>query len=57
MEELGRDEFEQGYAERSGVTVDYLHSMGQYAEPCDCGDATCTGWAMVRIETPLQISK
>ena len=57
MEELDRDEFEQGYAERSGVTVDYLHSMGQYAEPCDCGDVTCAGWAMVRIETPLQISK
>ncbi len=40
------DEFEAGYAERSGVTVEWLHQQGRYAEPCDCGDSECNGWGM-----------
>jgi len=39
-------EFEAAYAERSGVTVEWLHQQGRYAEPCDCGDDFCEGWAM-----------
>lgn len=43
---ISRDEFEVGYAERSGVTVEWLHEHGQRAKPCDCGDALCKGWQM-----------
>lgn len=39
-------EFEAAYAERSGVTVEQLHAWGRYAEPCDCGEPGCEGWAM-----------
>jgi hypothetical protein len=41
-------EFEAGYAKRSGVTVGWLRAQGMRAERCDCGDATCHGWQMVR---------
>ena len=40
-------EFEQGYAERSGMTVAKLHELGQHGEPCDCGEEGCHGWKMV----------
>jgi len=40
------EEFEAGYAARSGVTVDFLHAHGRHAERCDCGDEMCEGWAM-----------
>ena len=39
-------EFEAAYAARSGVTVDWLHAHGRYAERCDCGEEMCEGWAM-----------
>jgi hypothetical protein len=39
-------EFEAAYADRSGLTVDQLHDWGRFAEPCDCGDPLCEGWAM-----------
>jgi hypothetical protein len=39
-------EFEAAYAAASGITVAQLHAYGRYAEPCDCGEAFCTGWAM-----------
>lgn len=41
------DEFEKGYAERSGLTVERLHELGLHAEPCDCGADKCHGWQMV----------
>jgi hypothetical protein len=41
-----RDEFEAQYAARSDVTVAWLHAHGLYAEPCDCGEPECEGWAM-----------
>ena len=41
-------EFEQGYAERSGVTIEWLHQQGQHAIPCQCGEAGCKGWQMTR---------
>ena len=40
------EEFEEAYAEGSGVTVEELHAMGLYGEPCDCGDDLCWGWQM-----------
>jgi len=39
--------FEIQYAERSGVTVEWLHIGGRWAEPCDCGDESCEGWQMI----------
>lgn len=43
---LTASEFEAAYATRVGVTVDFLHQAGRYAEPCDCGGPDCEGWAM-----------
>jgi hypothetical protein len=43
---VSAEEFEAGYAARSGVTVDWLHGQGLYAERCDCGEDGCEGWAM-----------
>ena len=43
-----KDEFEKGYAERSGITVEDLHKRGQEAVPCDCGEESCHGWAMLQ---------
>jgi hypothetical protein len=40
------DEFEEMYAANSGLTVDELHALGRWGEPCDCGDDICEGWAM-----------
>jgi hypothetical protein len=39
-------EFEEGYAQRSGVTVQQLHGWGMYGAPCDCGSEGCTGFGM-----------
>lgn len=51
-------EFEAAYAARSGVSVQWLHHHGRYAERCDCGEVErfqgclagsrdgCEGWAM-----------
>lgn len=46
---MTKDEFEQQYAQRSGVTVDWLHSMGRYAAPCDCTEPECQGWQMEQV--------
>ncbi len=43
---MTKEEFEEGYAERSGVTVKWLRDQGQIAAPCSCGDDTCQGWQM-----------
>lgn len=43
---LTAEEFEAGYAARSGLTVAELHRLGRYAEPCDCGEPYCRGWKM-----------
>lgn len=39
-------EFEHGYAERSGMTIERLRHYGLRAKPCDCGDKICKGWQM-----------
>lgn len=39
-------EFERGYAERSGLTIDRLHALGLRGEPCDCDYEKCEGWQM-----------
>jgi len=44
------EEFERRYAERSGVTVEWLREMGRVVVPCDCGDRICEGWISVSRE-------
>lgn len=41
------EDFEAAYAQRSGVTVAWLHEHGLHGYPCTCGDATCEGWQML----------
>ena len=50
---MTREEFEEGYARRSGMTVERLHELGQVAIPCACGEDGCKGWAMVNKEGTL----
>jgi hypothetical protein len=38
------DEFERAYAERSGVTVEWLREQGRVVRSCDCGERGCEGW-------------
>jgi hypothetical protein len=40
------EEFEAAWAARAGVTVEFLHRHGLYAERCECGEPGCEGWAM-----------
>ena len=50
-------EFEQGYAEWSGYSVEELHELGGHGEPCHCGEAGCNGWQMVFPESkPTTVS-
>jgi len=53
---MTKDEFEKGYAERSGVTVDWLHSYNQFGVPCDCGEDGCEGWQMKHIYPPNEVN-
>jgi len=43
---LGRKQFEKRYAKRSGVSVEFLHSWGRFAERCRCEEDHCEGWTM-----------
>ena len=43
---MTREEFEAGYAERSKIPREYLHSQGMEARPCNCGEEGCQGWQM-----------
>lgn len=42
--------FEAGYADRSDVTVGWLHAHGRRVDVCDCGDETCEGFQMAHTE-------
>lgn len=46
-------EFEAIYAQRSKVTVAWLHEQGLFGAECDCGDPLCAGFRMVHQETGL----
>lgn len=53
-QKVSKEEFERTYAESFGVTVKWLHSRGQFAVPCDCGDELwCSGWQMVCDARPV----
>jgi hypothetical protein len=45
------EEFERAYAERSGVTVEWLREQGRVARPCHCGEPGCEGWQSVNRES------
>ena len=47
---MTKEEFMQGYAERSGVTVKWLIWQRQDAFPCDCEEDGCEGWQMRNID-------
>ncbi len=42
-----KEEFEQGYADRSGMTLQKLLELGGHGEPCECDYEKCRGWQMV----------
>jgi hypothetical protein len=44
------EEFEAGYAERSGLTVDALRRLGFVVRPCSCGETGCHGWQTMTTE-------
>ena len=47
---MTKEEFERGYAERGGISLEQLHAWGRGAVPCDCGAPECAGWQMVNLE-------
>ena len=49
------EQFEKDYAERSGVTVEWLREQGRVVRPCDCGEDCCDGWQMVSRERAADI--
>ena len=44
---MTKEEFEEDYAKRSGVTVEWLHEHNMAGAPCTCDESGCEGWAMV----------
>jgi hypothetical protein len=46
-DKITKEEFEADYAKESNLTIDELHDMGGYAEPCDCEYLWCNGWKMM----------
>ena len=51
---MNKEEFESQYAQRSGVTVEWLHKYGRYGIPCTCGEDYCEGWQMTYLEDAEQ---
>ncbi len=43
---MTKEEFEAGYAARSGVTVEWLREHHLMGFVCDCGEKGCQGWMM-----------
>jgi len=50
LQEMTRDEFEKQYADKSGVTIEWLHEQGQFASPCYCGEEGCDGWKIINTK-------
>jgi len=46
---MTKDEFEQGYAKRSKVTVEWLHEHDRFGLPCYCEQEGCEGWQMAHL--------
>ena len=50
---ITKEEFEQRYCDRSGITIKYYKEWF-VTLPCDCGASACHGWAAVSNQ-PLAI--
>lgn len=50
---MTRHEFEQQYAESSGITIAILRKLGLYAIPCNCGEEGCLGYQMRNLSNLL----
>jgi hypothetical protein len=48
-EAMTAEDFERGYAERSGISLEELRRYRKPV-PCNCGEAICEGWAMLPID-------
>jgi hypothetical protein len=46
---MTKEEFEKGYADQSGVSLESLKEYGLFAYPCDCGEFGCKGWQMMSM--------
>ena len=46
------EDFERGYAERSGLTVDETRALGLRPVRCHCGYEGCRGWYMASRDAP-----
>lgn len=44
------ERFAKEYAERSGVTVEWLKEHGREARECDCEEEGCEGWQMAYVD-------
>lgn len=47
------DEFERGYAERSGLSLIELYALGLQGAVCICDDEDCEGWQMTGPRSPI----
>jgi len=50
---MTKEEFEIGYANRSGLTIDELVKLGLKAFPCTCGEENCQGWQMLHKDEEI----
>lgn len=49
---MTKEEFEKGYCERSGITLEEYHET-QVTLPCSCGYEDCEGWAVISNDPRL----
>lgn len=54
VSEMGVDEFEQRYADMSGVTVDFLHERNQFGAICNCEESEYQHWRMEHKDDECQ---
>ncbi len=50
MWKLLQSEFIESYCYKSDITENKLNKLGLCAVPCNCGEESCRGWAMVTRE-------
>lgn len=44
---VNKEDFVKQYAEKSGVSIEWLKEHGQVAIECNCEYEKCNGWIMV----------
>jgi hypothetical protein len=50
MSDYTAAQFAEDYAQRSGVTVQWLKDHDREPRPCRCGELDCRGWQMARLK-------